>query len=252
MDYIKPAYCNEAQFRSMWTEFEWENRVNVTTTITYVHLCLCEECFSDLAHQQTGISKATSNTLWTRRTWHASRQKALCLVTATSFPRIYTRAVCLERMLLQTWASRRWRQDRFQDMCVYEVRRKALLCLSGIASRSVCPFPFLLHDLLISSSPSVSQLKKRTRHLYRYNTDCFHLFLLLDCVLVTYTCFNSLLSRYGLTHMISRGCRSVLLIDICTSLNDSLPDAMLDWSLMASSGRYPLSVLVWPPFRFGF
>jgi len=29
MDYIKPAYCNEAQFRSMWTEFEWENRVNV-------------------------------------------------------------------------------------------------------------------------------------------------------------------------------------------------------------------------------
>ncbi|KAG9093773.1 coatomer subunit beta, partial [Ceratobasidium sp. UAMH 11750] len=26
MDYIKPAYCNEAQFRSMWTEFEWENR----------------------------------------------------------------------------------------------------------------------------------------------------------------------------------------------------------------------------------
>lgn len=35
MDYIKPAYCNEAQFRSMWTEFEWENRVNVTTTITY-------------------------------------------------------------------------------------------------------------------------------------------------------------------------------------------------------------------------
>lgn len=51
MDYIKPAYCTEAQvrlayliglplanrrlqFRSMWTEFEWENRVNVTTTIS--------------------------------------------------------------------------------------------------------------------------------------------------------------------------------------------------------------------------
>ncbi|KAH9897960.1 coatomer protein [Cubamyces lactineus] len=33
MDYIKPAYCTEQQFRSMWTEFEWENRVNVTTTI---------------------------------------------------------------------------------------------------------------------------------------------------------------------------------------------------------------------------
>ena len=54
MDYIKPAYCTEAQvrldrgqrmcaathtqfqFRSMWTEFEWENRVNVTTTISLV------------------------------------------------------------------------------------------------------------------------------------------------------------------------------------------------------------------------
>ncbi|KIK68837.1 hypothetical protein GYMLUDRAFT_34829 [Collybiopsis luxurians FD-317 M1] len=34
MDYIKPAYCNEAQFRSMWTEFEWENRVNVNSTVS--------------------------------------------------------------------------------------------------------------------------------------------------------------------------------------------------------------------------
>jgi coatomer subunit beta len=36
MDYIKPAYCNETQFRSMWTEFEWENRVNVNTSMSYV------------------------------------------------------------------------------------------------------------------------------------------------------------------------------------------------------------------------
>ncbi|CAK5279339.1 unnamed protein product [Mycena citricolor] len=34
MDYIKPAYCNEAQFRSMWTEFEWENRVNVDSSMS--------------------------------------------------------------------------------------------------------------------------------------------------------------------------------------------------------------------------
>ncbi|BGO98008.1 coatomer subunit beta [Rhodotorula toruloides] len=33
LDYITPAYCNEAQFRSMWTEFEWENKVNVNTSI---------------------------------------------------------------------------------------------------------------------------------------------------------------------------------------------------------------------------
>jgi len=45
MDYIKPAYCNEAQFRSMWTEFEWENRVNVNSSLSLVHFhircCLC-------------------------------------------------------------------------------------------------------------------------------------------------------------------------------------------------------------------
>ncbi|KAG7085738.1 hypothetical protein E1B28_003281 [Marasmius oreades] len=34
MDYIKPTYCNEAQFRSMWTEFEWENRVNVNSLVS--------------------------------------------------------------------------------------------------------------------------------------------------------------------------------------------------------------------------
>ncbi|KAI0005525.1 coatomer beta subunit [Russula compacta] len=34
MDYIKPAYCTEAQFRNMWTEFEWENRVNVSTAMS--------------------------------------------------------------------------------------------------------------------------------------------------------------------------------------------------------------------------
>jgi len=34
LDYIAPAYCNEAQFRSMWTEFEWENKVNVNTSIS--------------------------------------------------------------------------------------------------------------------------------------------------------------------------------------------------------------------------
>nr|KAJ3419124.1 coatomer subunit beta [Polyrhizophydium stewartii] len=34
MDYIKPATCSETQFRLMWTEFEWENKVNVNTTMT--------------------------------------------------------------------------------------------------------------------------------------------------------------------------------------------------------------------------
>lgn len=31
MDYIQPAQCTETQFRTMWTEFEWENKVNIST-----------------------------------------------------------------------------------------------------------------------------------------------------------------------------------------------------------------------------
>lgn len=33
MDYIQPAQCSETQFRTMWTEFEWENKVNINTTM---------------------------------------------------------------------------------------------------------------------------------------------------------------------------------------------------------------------------
>ena len=29
MDYIVPASCTETEFRSMWAEFEWENKVCV-------------------------------------------------------------------------------------------------------------------------------------------------------------------------------------------------------------------------------
>ncbi|KAF4549446.1 Coatomer subunit beta-like protein 1 [Elsinoe fawcettii] len=33
MDYIQPANCTETQFRTMWTEFEWENKVNINTKL---------------------------------------------------------------------------------------------------------------------------------------------------------------------------------------------------------------------------
>ncbi|CAI0438730.1 unnamed protein product [Linum tenue] len=33
MDYISPAYCTDSAFRTMWAEFEWENKVAVNTTI---------------------------------------------------------------------------------------------------------------------------------------------------------------------------------------------------------------------------
>lgn len=34
MDYIQPASCTETQFRTMWTEFEWENKVNINSKRT--------------------------------------------------------------------------------------------------------------------------------------------------------------------------------------------------------------------------
>ena len=36
MDYIQPATTTDALFRAMWAEFEWENKVAVTTSITDV------------------------------------------------------------------------------------------------------------------------------------------------------------------------------------------------------------------------
>ncbi len=34
MDYIRPASCSDEMFRSMWAEFEWENKVAIATSIT--------------------------------------------------------------------------------------------------------------------------------------------------------------------------------------------------------------------------
>ena len=33
MDYIQPATCTEVEFRKMWVEFEWENKITVNTNI---------------------------------------------------------------------------------------------------------------------------------------------------------------------------------------------------------------------------
>eukprot|EP00560_Eucampia_antarctica_P000545 CAMPEP_0197833902 /NCGR_PEP_ID=MMETSP1437-20131217/20509_1 /TAXON_ID=49252 ORGANISM="Eucampia antarctica, Strain CCMP1452" /NCGR_SAMPLE_ID=MMETSP1437 /ASSEMBLY_ACC=CAM_ASM_001096 /LENGTH=975 /DNA_ID=CAMNT_0043438221 /DNA_START=34 /DNA_END=2961 /DNA_ORIENTATION=+ len=34
MDYVRPALCTDEVFRSMWAEFEWENKVAISTSIT--------------------------------------------------------------------------------------------------------------------------------------------------------------------------------------------------------------------------
>ena len=37
MDYIRPAECKSENFRTMWAEFEWENKVAINTNITDLH-----------------------------------------------------------------------------------------------------------------------------------------------------------------------------------------------------------------------
>ncbi|RWS18287.1 coatomer subunit beta-like protein, partial [Leptotrombidium deliense] len=48
MDYIVPASCSDAQFRQMWAEFEWENKVTVNT------------CLTDLQQYLTHLIKSTN------------------------------------------------------------------------------------------------------------------------------------------------------------------------------------------------
>lgn len=33
MDYIVPATCTDLEFRQMWTEFEWENKVSIASLL---------------------------------------------------------------------------------------------------------------------------------------------------------------------------------------------------------------------------
>lgn len=37
MDYIRPAECKNEDFRTMWAEFEWENKVAINTNFTDLH-----------------------------------------------------------------------------------------------------------------------------------------------------------------------------------------------------------------------
>ncbi|ODQ82250.1 hypothetical protein BABINDRAFT_164062 [Babjeviella inositovora NRRL Y-12698] len=37
MDYIKPATCTENAFRTMWNEFEWENKITIKSSMASLH-----------------------------------------------------------------------------------------------------------------------------------------------------------------------------------------------------------------------
>merc|ERR1711874_276775 len=40
LDYIERSWIGELAFRTMWSEFEWENKININTSITEVGLFL--------------------------------------------------------------------------------------------------------------------------------------------------------------------------------------------------------------------
>ena len=42
MDYIVPAVCSETEFRTMWAEFEWENKVGVDSRGSRVGQMFCK------------------------------------------------------------------------------------------------------------------------------------------------------------------------------------------------------------------
>ena len=42
MDYISPASCPDVQFRSMWAEFEWENKVGLMSASYSAHMMLSD------------------------------------------------------------------------------------------------------------------------------------------------------------------------------------------------------------------
>jgi vesicle coat complex subunit len=52
LDYIQPATCSDPAFRTMWSDFEWENKVAVNTTMTYV-----------LHHVATGDPRVVSSSV---------------------------------------------------------------------------------------------------------------------------------------------------------------------------------------------
>jgi len=53
MDYIRPATCTDEVFRSKWAEFEWENKVAISTSITELH------CFLNHVVKSTNMSCLT-------------------------------------------------------------------------------------------------------------------------------------------------------------------------------------------------
>jgi len=73
MDYIRPADCKSEAFRSMWAEFEWENKVAINTNITDLRQFLCHistyanmRCLDDVDNDAYGSSNFLAANLYAR------------------------------------------------------------------------------------------------------------------------------------------------------------------------------------------
>jgi coatomer subunit beta len=72
MDYIRPAACTDEAFRSMWAEFEWENKVAISTSITSLieflsHIVDSTNMQCLTPHEKTEKSSFLAANLYARR-----------------------------------------------------------------------------------------------------------------------------------------------------------------------------------------
>jgi coatomer subunit beta len=73
MDYIRPAVCKHDDFRSMWAEFEWENKVAINTNITdlkefleHITSCAHMTCLGDPFDNNAGATNFLAANLYAK------------------------------------------------------------------------------------------------------------------------------------------------------------------------------------------
>jgi coatomer subunit beta len=92
MDYIKPAQCTETQFRTMWTEFEWENKVNINSKakslrefLNQLMACTNMSCLTPEASMK-GDCQFLSANLYARSVFGRTRSPPPPAILATTNP----------------------------------------------------------------------------------------------------------------------------------------------------------------------
>lgn len=55
------SWINELAFRTMWSEFEWENKVNINTSITEAQIKIFGMYFIQLHHAWYGVTSKWTN-----------------------------------------------------------------------------------------------------------------------------------------------------------------------------------------------